>query len=197
MMALMRRGAAWLFTLLLAAAGSQFAHAVDYRLVQGDPQERADLLAATGHGYLEYLPLALALGLALVLTQLAVEVSRARHHAGWRPRVWVFALVAPLAFAIQEHLERLLHDGSVPWSAALEPTFLPGLALQLPFAVVAYVVARLLLSVARTLGRFLGTVPRARRLPVRSLDPSSVALRAPRVAALALGYGVRGPPLRV
>ena len=47
----------------------------------------------------------------------------------------------------------------VLWHAFAGPTFLPGLALQLPFALLAYVAARLLLRAAVRLGRLLGARP--------------------------------------
>ena len=80
---------------------------------------------------------------------------------------WPFAVLPPLAFALQEHLERLLHAGAVPWTAVLEPTFLPGFLLQLPFALLAFAVARALLGAAVLLARLL----RARSAPACRLAP--------------------------
>jgi hypothetical protein len=93
----------------------------------------------------------------------------------------------------QEHFERLLHDGVFPWDAGLEPTFVVGLLLQLPFAVAAFLLARFLLRAVRSLGRLLSGPPRsAARVSVESRPRTRVV--RPRVPALALGYGSRGPP---
>jgi hypothetical protein len=130
---------------------------------------------------------------ALSLLRACFDSARGRspaHVPGWR-----FAALPLLGFALQEHLERLFHDGAFPVGAALEPTFALGLALQLPFALAALVVARVLLGAARELGRALATLAAAgpRPRPLRSDFPAPVADR-PRVATAALGYGERGPP---
>lgn len=195
MMRCMRRGLiAWGSTLVLAVVGTQVAHALAYRLVTPGEHDRDELLTATGHGYLAYAPLALALGFGVLVTVLIAEVRATARRSGTRACAWRFALVAPVVFFAQEHLERLAHDGAIPWSAALEGTFLTGLALQLPFALAAYLLARLLLSAARALGRRLGDRPPPRRAPTPHLASPRGQRRAPRVAALALGYGERGPP---
>jgi len=71
----------------------------------------------------------------------------------------------------------------------LAPTFVPGLLLQLPFAVLAYVVARVLLRAAARIGRALaGAVPAPRAAlqfalapvgPVVRLDAGRRLARAP------------------
>jgi hypothetical protein len=53
-----------------------------------------------------------------------------------------------------EALEGLLNRGVVPFGEALQPTFLVGLALQLPFALAAYLLARLLLRAGDGLRSF-------------------------------------------
>jgi hypothetical protein len=102
-------------------------------------------------------------------------------------------VLAPAIFAFQEHFERLMHDGVFPWDAAAQPTFLVGLLLQLPFAVAGYLLARLLLRVVRSLGRLLSAPPQVRVLAGAHPQPP-VRVVFPRVPALALGYGSRGPP---
>jgi hypothetical protein len=187
----------WLVVLPLAIAGTQVAHALAYRLATREAGERARELSATGHAYLSYLPLALAVGTVVVALALAVEVRFLVVRApgvGPRPGVWGFALLAPAIFACQEHFERLVHAGAFPWDAAGDPTFLVGLALQLPFAVAAYAVARLLLRAARSLGGLLGRPYPRPRTDVQRVRPATLLSR-PRVAALALGYGSRGPPV--
>ncbi len=195
MMRRMRRGLiAWVSTLVLAVVGTQLAHALAYRLTTPDAHDRGQLLTATGHGYLTYAPLALALGFGVLVAVLLAEVRAAARRRGTQACAWRFAFVAPVVFAAQEHLERLAHDGAIPWSTALQGTFLAGLALQLPFALAAYLLARLLLSMARALGRRLIDRAPPRSAPVPEPAFPRIQPRAPRVAALALGYGERGPP---
>jgi hypothetical protein len=165
----MRRRLAWLAALPAMLAGTEAAHAVAYRLVFPQTGARVHVLALTGHDYLAWLPLALGIAGAVALVGLAAAVLDAAR--GRRVRdlpVWAFGLLPPCAFALQELLELSLHTGTFAWQAFAEPTFLPGLALQLPFALLAYVCARLLLRAAVRLGRLLGRprlVPPAARLP--------------------------------
>ena len=184
----------WLLILPLAVVASQLGHAVAYRLVTPDEAERAHELAASGHAYLTYAPAALAICGVLVVLALAGEFIHAltpRRVAP--PSLLPFAVLAPAIFASQEHIERLLQDGVFPWSTALDATFLVGLLLQLPFSALAYVLARLLLGVVRSIGRRLSYPPRSRALgpPVLRF---ALSVARPRVAVLALGYGSRGPP---
>jgi hypothetical protein len=77
---------------------------------------------------------------------------------------------------------------------AAQPVFLVGLALTLPFGLWAYVLARLLVRAARSVGRLLLAPPRlAASAPRASLRPCCPD--RPRPAALAHGCGTRGPPL--
>ncbi len=174
------------------AAGSLAAHCLAYGIVEPDPHRRADVLAATGHGYLAHAPLALAAGIALLLAALTGHAVRA-FRGGSSPRLtWPVALVPLLGFALQEHLERLV-SGDLPLAAALEPTFLVGLALQLPFALAALLVARALAGAAEAVGRTLATAPRA--LALRPLGVAiGVDAPSPRLPALALRRAGRAPP---
>jgi hypothetical protein len=187
----------WLLALPLAVAASQAAHGLAYRLVAPDAHSRATLLAASGHHYLTYLPLALAVASALVAFAFVSEVrhlaARGQAVRGSRPSAWYFAALAPAIFCFQEHFERLAETSSIPFTSALEPTFLVGLLLQLPFALGAYLLARLLLRAARSVGRWLATARRRRTVDVAPPRPP-LSVVPPRVPALALGYGTRGPP---
>lgn len=190
----MRRLIAAVMGLSLAVVGSQVAHALVYRLAEPDAHERAHLLAGTGHAYLRFAPLGLALVTVIVALAFLLEIGAARAGAPSRPRVWMFAAVAPAMFACQEHFERLLHGGSFPWGATAERTFLLGLALQLPFALAAYALAWLLHRTASAVARLLLAPPRAGRADgCRSwvAVPATSLLAA--VCAVALGP--RGPPL--
>jgi hypothetical protein len=155
----------WLLALPTIVAGTEAAHALAYRLVYDNADLRVAFLAATGHGYAHWLPLALATGAACALVGVAAaaaDTARGRHVGRLSPLA--FAALPPLAFALQELLELSLHTGGVAWHAFAEPTFLPGLALQLPFALLAYLAARLLLGAAVRLGRALAR-PRVTRAP--------------------------------
>jgi len=84
----------------------------------------------------------------------------------------------------------------VPWRAALAPTFLPGLVLQLPFAALAYGAARLLLGTAERVGRALARSEPPRLRPV--MGPLAVpvaALLPARPPLISRGLAKRGPPL--
>lgn len=174
-------------------AGSLSAHELAYWLVSPASSGRARLLAETGHGYYEHLPLVLGLLAAMALAALATRAA-----GKWRDvrsaSGWAFFALPPLAFTFQEHLERGL--SGAPWlSASLEPTFLVGLALQLPFALAAFMLARVLVSAAERLA--LPSRPAQPPRPVARtvlLVPASRDL-PPRRATLALGYAGRAPPL--
>jgi hypothetical protein len=191
----MRRGLAWTLAVPLMLAGSQAAHALAYVWVYPQADVRLRILLLTGHGYLTWLPLALALCGAAALAALAVtafDAARGRSARGL-PAAG-FALLPPLAFVFQEFLELSLHTGTFAWQALLAPTFLPGLVLQLPFAVAAYAAARLLLRAARRAGRALaGPPPRPILLARPSHPVAAVPLPRPRVAGVRLAK--RGPPL--
>jgi CDP-diglyceride synthetase len=156
---------------------------------------RADALAHSGHGYLGDAPLALmtcllVLGAALVFRALAGFRGQPRQPAA-SPAI---VLLSPAAFIVQEHVERVVHSGQMPWTAALQPSFLLGLALQLPFALAALLIAWVLDSAAHAVGRALAEAPPRPHLPVLAPLPA-YETSAPRPAGLARGYGERAPPL--
>lgn len=185
-----RRSLAYLIPLSLTAAGSFAAHALSYRIA--DPGAHA--LEQTGHGYLTFAPLALALALAFVLVGLAAQVTEAVQGSPGRLRLWRFAALPPVGFAVQEHLERLVHTGSFPLDAVTQPTFLLGLALQLPFALLALLATRALLGFARELGLVLRSSRRPVLLLSRNLSWHVCALIEPAAPAFAAGTPERGPP---
>jgi hypothetical protein len=178
----MARRLTWLLTVPLMVGSLLAGHTVAYRLVDAP---------AGGHGYLNYMPLVGAVLLALAVCALvleAVAVLRGEHRVSSPPLA--FALLPVAAFVIQEHLEGLLYSGTSP---LLEPAFLVGLAVQLPFGIVALLLARFLQSLARAVGLALALhdpPPHAERT---ALSPISVELR--RLDVLALGYSERAPPL--
>jgi hypothetical protein len=99
-----------------------------------------------------------------------------------------------IGFVVQEHLERAVTDGAFPLHLVTEPRFLLGLALQVPFALCALLVAAALLRAAVRLARALRTATAPR--PLAGWDGAVLfpCLDVPRRAALAAGYSERGPP---
>jgi hypothetical protein len=140
------------------------------------------------HGYLAQAPLLLAILACLALCALSL---RAAGRLAGRPLALPFLLVTPLAFAVQEIAERVV--AGVSLHSLLEPAVLVGLAAQLPLALAAWLLARLLLRAADAVAGVL----RGRPLPehrssLRSFGATSVVRLRPR--ALAFGYAGRAPP---
>jgi len=107
--------------------------------------------------------------------------------------VWFF-LVPPLAFGLQELAERAFHVGSPPFGAS-EPTLLMAVLVQLPFAGLAIVLARLLRAGVRTVIAFLRVRRQWPRLasastPIWTLAPVWV----PNLPAPAGAHFGRAPP---
>jgi hypothetical protein len=188
-----RRNVLWLITLPLAIAGSQVAHAAGYRLATGEG-DLAHALASSGHGYLAYAPLALGVCAAFVVLALVRELLGALggDERASRPSALLFSVLAPAIFIAQEHFERLAHDGALPASLFVEKTFLLGLALQVPFALVAYGLARFLLGATRAVAQLLGS-PRPVVLRLQSRWEHD-DVWSPSGVATGLRFGPRGPP---
>jgi hypothetical protein len=193
----MRRSLAWLVAVPLMLAGSQVAHVLAYRIVYPQAGLRLHALIETGHSYMDALPLVLGVAGAVVVLSLAATVADAARGRGVRPLPpWAFALLPIAGFGLQEYLERWLTWGFLPWSAAAQPTFMIGIALQLPFGALAYLAARLLLRTAKRLGRRLARVspPRLRHAASPLLVPATQPL-PPLPSLLSRRLGRRGPPL--
>jgi hypothetical protein len=180
---------AWLVGLPLAVLGWLTAHSAAYELAAPDERERAQILAASGHGYLEYAPLLVAACVALAVAGL---VARARGRAGRPAPAWLVAALPLAGFAVQEHLERALSSGAIPWATALQPVFLLGLLLQLPFALGAALLARALTRLADAVASRSAPARRP-RASLRLAGPVSALLPVPR--ALASGRAGRAPPV--
>jgi hypothetical protein len=147
----------WLVVSPVVAAGVLTAHWLAYRLTSTptDPF----------HGYLEHAPqvlLLLAFG-GVILTVVTRRVNA--------PPSGAFPLVALATFVLQEHLERLVHGGGVPFLLT-SPAFVLGLALQIPVALVAWALARRLLAAMHEGRR--RTPPRVRVTLLRVIEPASV-----------------------
>jgi hypothetical protein len=179
------------------AAGAVAAHALAYRLVAPTHHIDPSMHAETHHGYIGHLDACLAIcGAIAALAITGSVVSRFRRGRVLRAPLWVFAVVPPAGFAIQEHLEHVLATGSLPQAAPLDPAFAAGVLLQLPFALAAYLAARALLALARAVVDTLRAPPRPRLVSLRLAPPSLTPTARPRLSALALGHGQRAPPLQ-
>jgi len=181
---------AWLLSLGLAAAGGLAAHSVAYRVAEPHDERRAHMLEETGHGYLDPALLG-TLCVALIVVGFTGRVLADAGRAD-RPPLWLFALAPPLGFALQEHAERALHHDTL-LLAVLEPTFLAGLLLQLPFALAALLAARALLAAADAVARNIGSPPRPRLGPDASLALPGT-YRIPSSPTLIGARGQRAPP---
>jgi hypothetical protein len=176
-------------------AGTEVAHALAYRIVYPIASVRWQVLAATGHGYLGLFPLVIGVAGAIMLTGLTTELVDAARRRPPRPvPAWAFGVLPLVGFTLQEFLERWLAVGSVPWWMVEQPTFRVGLLLQLPFALIAFLVAHLLLRVVRRIGIALyaerpSLVAALAACPSRFDDPAE-----PSLSVLAGGLWVRGPP---
>jgi hypothetical protein len=170
MIGLVRRlGAPWLVSIPFMAAGCLAAHSLAYHLVSAR-EER--------HGYLAFAPLFLGLLGALAIAG-AFRRTRTRSPL-------VFAALPPLAFVVQEHVERLE-------LVVTEPAFLVGLALQLPFALAALVAARAFLGLADlVVDALTARPPVPRRSPLPAAPPA--APDSPRPSLLAGSCSSRAPP---
>lgn len=196
----MRRLIALLVCLPVSVIGILVAHQAGYALVATDTHTRADLLARTGHGYLDHLPVVVATMLVLVLGSLAGDVV-----ATWRGcaevsvRAWHFAAFAPVGFVIQEHVERILHDGAFPFDSWQQPTLWVGVALQLPVALFSWLCVTTLLRIAprvQTVLALRGARPNRTRSGTGMLWARCEAVRAPSRLLATCAAG-RAPPTSV
>jgi hypothetical protein len=185
----------------MSLVGIELAHALVNAIVGSPTGSHGELFEAGGPAA-GLTPVLTATALALVLLALVARIAGAWPAAPLaRVSPLPYALLAPAGFIVQEHVETFLHRGGLPLGTVLEPTFLPGLAVQLPFAVAAYLVARLLLRVAdvvrgqisrrRPLARpTIGAVARFAAAPVGPGIPrlsSACSGRAPPAAVIARG----------
>lgn len=180
---------AWVASLALMTVGGVVAHAAAYRLVAPEMH---------GHhhgGGLAHLRFCVALCATVVLLALAASfAARLGSIRSLGPPLWLFALLPPVGFAVQEHLERLFHTGSVPYAASLETVFLVGIVLQLPFALTAYLAARALVRLAFAVVERLRAAYRPRLVSLSLTIPVSLRLPALRGLALSGALGGRAPP---
>ena len=163
-----RRALAWALVTPVAAAGVLAAHALAYRLT-GTP-------SGAVHAYLDHGPQVVAVLATVALLGLALQDRSLTAASAW----W-FAPLAPLGFAAQEHLEGLAHTGHLPWLLTT-PSFLLGLVLQIPVALLCLLVVRrvtgtLTASLRRSASLGVAWVPLSTR-PI--LVPETTTPRRPR-----------------
>ena len=161
----MRRTLTWLVTLPFAAASVVLGHAIAYS-VTGTP---------TGgmHDYLAHAPQVVFILASLAVLGLAAD-TRARRHSPLP-----LAALGIGAFIAQEHLERLIHTGHVPFLFA-SPVLWLGIALQLPLAVAIWFVARRLaedIATPRAPRRAPRPAARSAACPARSASGRTGARR--------------------
>jgi len=179
-----RRRLVWFLSLPLAAAGWLAAHSLAYTLVA--PHDH--------HGGLAAAPILIACAITVLL---AVAIHDGlRRAAPARVPNWPVALLPPLGFTIQEHLERLIERNELPLGTVLEPVFLVGIALQLPVALIVLALARGVLAVGHALGQGVRVVrvPRPRSCAGTPPLPAPLAPELVRPPVLASGHGGRAPP---
>ena len=170
-----RRMLVWALVTLVSAAGILIAHATAYALTGTDP--------GPIHGYLAHAPQVVAVLATIGLVGLALQ----ERGLGGRS-FGLFALLAPLGFACQEHLERFAHTGELPLLLTT-PSFLVGLALQVPVALLCVAVAR------RAAGSLKGfRIAGPGRIGQAWLPLSGTPVATPSVVGLTRPTG-RGPPL--
>jgi hypothetical protein len=147
-----------LVVLPLLAIGGEGAHSLLGIFAPADYQG-AELFGGS-FGVRTLLPLLLALAAMMLLGGLVTASAEGRSLRASRSLIAALPLVA---FAIQEHVEYAIGHAAMPWTVAVHPTFALGLALQLPFAVLAYFAARCLLALADVVATRCDA-PRRRRL---------------------------------
>jgi len=187
----MRKHAVWLVTLPVALVGIEAAHALANALF-GAPASEVLESAESGAGLI---PVLATLALAPLLCGLVGRVvglwSTPR---GSRAVVLPFVLLPPLGFVLLEVGEALVHP-PVEWEELAGPTFLVGLALQVPVALVGYLLARALLRLS---DEVRDLVRRAAPRPARATEfscttfPADDPLRRFLVSSAGLA---RAPPL--
>jgi hypothetical protein len=167
-----QRTQVWLAISPIIVAGVLAAHALAYQVTGTSP-------GAT-HDYLDHTPQLLVV-LALLSFVFAGLTDRLKS-----PPSWPFPVVAVATFVVQEHVERVVHTGEIPWLLT-SPVFGVGVLLQLPMALLIWALARRLLGV---LAELVPRRPRVSHVLVRIVAPVTdgfvpVAVR-PRTG--------RGPP---
>lgn len=188
----------WPASLSVCVASWLIAHSLAYRLVASGDEGSGALVERSGHGHLAFSPYLMAVSVTVLVLALGGAVAagaagRARPGVPLAP----FVLLPLLDYICHVGLESLQHGGEVSAGAALEPVFLLGLALQVPFALALLLLARTAIAWAEALGR--GLTPRWRPRPFAPVSSAPPRLligteHRPIIPALASGCAERGPP---
>jgi hypothetical protein len=181
-----RQRLSWLLFVPLTAIGGLFAHVVVQAVAV--PAHHGGQITHS-HIDIGHWPLCVAVCGVVGLGGLALAGGRG---GSARVPLWVFALVPPVGFAVQEEMFALSEGVGTP-SVGLGLAL--GLLLQIPFALAALVCARLLVTFAVVLARRLGSAGRPKLVSVELSWPPVSHGHRPCLPALALGPGERGPPL--
>jgi hypothetical protein len=187
---------AWPAGLSLCVACWLIVHSLAYRLIASG--DGGAMVERSGHGHVAFSPYLMAASVTVLLVALGAAVAAGAAQRA-RPTIPLapFVLLPLLDFIGHVGLESLRHGGELPAGAALEPIFLYGLALQVPFALAALLLARTAMAWAEGFGR--GLTPRWRPAPLASAWPAPPRLligteHRPAIPALASGCAQRGPP---
>jgi hypothetical protein len=179
-----RERLSWLIFVPITAIGGLFAH-VAVQAIAVPAHHGAQM--PHSHIDMAHWPLCAAVCGVVGLAGLALGGARG---GPARVPLWVFALVPPVGFVIQEQMFAL-SEGAVAPPAGIGLAL--GLALQIPFALAAFLVARALLTFAATFVRSLRARPTVLvRAPAFLLEPLAASWPQPR--AFVLGHGQRAPP---
>ncbi len=195
----MRRVLTWLVTIPISLAGVEFGHALINAIAGSPTGLHGELFQRNGPGA-GLGPLMASVAVGMVLLGLSARIAGIGGNSSGVPLSPVpYACVAPLAFIVQEHVETVLHTGQLSLSTVRDPDVPAGPRAQVPFALAAYLIARLLLRVADVVQRRIararlscsGTAARGRavRRPVRGAAASSQLERV-------LGTGASRRPRR-
>jgi len=171
-------------------AGVLAAHAAGYLLAYRNGQYRADILAATGHGYLGHATLVATIGAAIAVSLAVARGIREAQATKWWDAALRMAGIQTVAFFAVEILERVA-AGVSPF-VGFAHILAVGTIVQLCIAAVVAGVLLLLERAGRTIATALRSVlPQARAAQsfvLRRIDPT------PR-ATFVVRRSARAPPL--
>lgn len=190
------RRLSWLIAVPLMAAGSFAARAATYVCVPPSGGEAGSETAEHLQGGAQGIQWSLVLGLVAALVVVAAVLQTAAMISGRRTRTpspWTFFWLPPLAFLGQEIAERALRAETGLGAAALTHLAL-GLAAQLPFALLAFLLAFAIRAAAARLARVFRDSASLSCATAPSLCVPSGDASSPPRTLLALGHPQRGPP---
>lgn len=164
----MRRiGTALFVCVPVAVAGCLVAHQTGYVFEAPDGFARSLELRSDGHAYFREFVFLFAAAMTMLLAGFALAMHAATDASSpLNPSAKPFAAIPVLVFVIQESTERIAAGNLL--ELFTEVSFVVGLALQVPFGLIAFLFARLILVVAHGVGRIIRTLNERRRPRARS-----------------------------